>query len=530
MADAKIQPAFDEIEQLRQRVVELEARQRSVMHSNMFGMLVWNESGRVLEANDSLLEMIGRERDALAAGALHLGELTPPEFHELDRRAQQQIKVKGVCAPYEKRLFAGDGAQLPVLVGGAALDGAPPRNIGFVLDISERKHTEEALQRSEERFRTLAHNVPGVVYLCHNDTRYSMLYLNEWVKQLTGIPAREFLEDRISFVELYHPDDAAGITPQVDAAVSQREPFHLLYRLRHADGSWRWVEENGQGVYSADGELEYLGGTIVDVTDRKAAEDALLEAHAQLERRVAARTVELQETNEKLRQEIVERRRAEESLRDERNLLRKTIDQHERHRQLLAYEIHDGLAQYITGALMHLESFARSPKLPVADDEQFQRGKQLLRDTIQEARRLITGLRPPILDEAGIAAAIEYLISEQEPAPPEGIEFTSHLENDRLPGLQESTLFRTAQEALTNITKHSETPRAAITLVQSELNVRLEIRDWGRGFDTKAVAPRSHGLHGIRERARLLGGTATIDSQPGEGTRVMVELPLGAVD
>jgi diguanylate cyclase (GGDEF)-like protein/PAS domain S-box-containing protein len=139
-----------------------------------------------------------------------------------------------------------------------------------------REQAERALRESEERFRVLAHNVPGVVYLCRNDERYSMHFLSPAVEELTGLAAEEFLADRVSFTELYHPEDAPGIAPQVDAAVAERRGFHLVYRLRHADGGWRWIEERGQGIYDERGQLVYLEGSLVDVTERKQFEERLL--------------------------------------------------------------------------------------------------------------------------------------------------------------------------------------------------------------------------------------------------------------
>ncbi len=133
---------------------------------------------------------------------------------------------------------------------------------------------EQALRESEERFSLLAENIPGVIYLCRNDERYSMLYLNDAVEELTGYAREEFLSDRISFVELYHPEDAPGIFSLVDAALARGQPFHLVYRIRHRSGEWRWLEEVGAGVYR-DGALAYLEGFIRDVTAGRLAEQAV---------------------------------------------------------------------------------------------------------------------------------------------------------------------------------------------------------------------------------------------------------------
>jgi PAS domain S-box-containing protein len=185
----------------------------------------------------------------------------------------------------DTRLTGADGEPVDVHVSVRAqrtAEGDVQHLALLVQDISQRKAAERALRRSEEVFRTLAENVPGVVYLCRNDERYTMLFLSDAVERLTGLPKEDFLEDRVSFVELFHPEDAARIAPEVDACVAQKESFHLRYRLRHADGDWRWIEEHGQGVFDEDGALQFLEGTLFDVTDRVEAEDRRRRMDAQL--------------------------------------------------------------------------------------------------------------------------------------------------------------------------------------------------------------------------------------------------------
>jgi PAS domain S-box-containing protein len=354
-----------------------------------------------------------------------------------------------------------------------------------------------------------------------------MLYLNRAVEELTGYPAEAFLKNEISFTELYHPDDTEFIRAEVNAALADQRRFHLQYRLQRGKDDWRWVEEHGQGVYSEDGQLLYLEGAVFDITDRKVAEESLRAAHHGLERRVDERTEELREANELLLSEVAVRRKMEAALHNEKQFLKKTLDQHEADRRLTAYEIHDGLAQYVAGALMHFEAASRDrgPDSDDETDEQFELGLQLLRRTIDEARRLISGLRPPILDEQGIVSAVEYLINEQTDVSGR-VEFEVVEPFARLSPLLESTLFRIVQEALTNIGRHAGPgARTKINLHKDDDRIHLEIRDWGAGFDNTAVSNKAHGLRGIRERARLMGGNAAIHSKPGVGTLVVVEIP-----
>ncbi len=145
---------------------------------------------------------------------------------------------------------------------------------------------------------------------------------------------------------------------------------------------------------------------------------------------------------------------------------------------------------------------------------------------MDEARRLIGGLRPPILDESGIVAAIEYLCSERRQSGQSQIEFVVRVQFHRLAAPLEVALFRIVQECLTNACRHSQSPKIRVELSQLENRVRLTVQDWGVGFDPQEVKGERFGLRGIRERVRLLGGAADINSSPGKGTIITVELPL----
>jgi PAS domain S-box-containing protein len=225
--------------------------------------------------------------------------------------------------------------------------------------------------------------------------------------------------------------------------------------------------------------------------------------------------------------DITERRLAHEQLQAEQRLLQQMLLAHERDRQLLAYEIHDGFVQDVTGARLHLEAYYQQrERNPARADEEFQRVLRLLRTTIDDARRAISGLRPPILDEQGIVAAIEYLINEQTGAGPLQVEFRHRIDAKHMNSLLEGTIYRMVQEALNNIRRHSGAERAEVTLTQEGHRLSLEVRDYGAGFDASQVVENRFGLEGIRERARLLRGKARVESVPGKGTRVFVELPV----
>jgi PAS domain S-box-containing protein len=222
--------------------------------------------------------------------------------------------------------------------------------------------------------------------------------------------------------------------------------------------------------------------------------------------------------------DITERTIYENDLRREQELLRRLLDLQERERQLVAYEIHDGIVQEMTASLMHLDAY-RHHSEPSNGEAEFDRARKLLRTAVDEARRLISGLRPPVLDELGIVAAVEYLINEARPYIPT-IEYEHNVTPDRLAPPLESAVFRIVQEALSNIRKHSGSKSAVVKLLEHDGRLLLEVRDAGRGFHPEKVSGERFGLQGIRQRARLLGTTAEIISAPGQGTVVRVDLPL----
>jgi two-component system sensor histidine kinase UhpB len=154
-----------------------------------------------------------------------------------------------------------------------------------------------------------------------------------------------------------------------------------------------------------------------------------------------------------------------------------------------------------------------------------------LRRALDEGRRLLSGLRPPILDEQGIVAALEYLAAELRLKYPLDLQMCVDVQFKRLDPMFEVTIFRIVQQALTNVAQHSRSSRAEVAVWQKSESMQLLIRDWGVGFDPTRVDKEKFGLRGIVRRTELVGGTAQIVSQPNQGTQILVRLPLppGAV-
>jgi PAS domain S-box-containing protein len=227
--------------------------------------------------------------------------------------------------------------------------------------------------------------------------------------------------------------------------------------------------------------------------------------------------------------DISERKHVHERLQREHRTLKYLLQSSDHERQLIAYEIHDGLAQQLAGAIMQLQTFGhRKDRNPTEAAKAYDAAVTMLQQAHFEARRLIAGVRPPILDESGVVAAVGHLVNEQGRLKGPKIDYHSRVSFGRLAPIVENAIYRIVQEGLTNACQHSKSEKVRVSLVQRDDRVRIEVRDWGIGFDTKALPEKRFGLVGIQQRARLMGGKCRIQSKVGKGTSITVELPLVA--
>ncbi|MBN2307341.1 MAG: PAS domain S-box protein [Candidatus Hydrogenedentes bacterium] len=257
-------------ERFQRALEDSESRLRALFEGINDAVFVHDLDGRILDCNEAAHRRLGYTRDEFVG--MHTRDIDSPRFAQgFDERIRRQLE-EGRCSCEGVHLRK-DGSEVPVDVNTSLITYNGQQAILAVMrDITERKQAETALRESEERFRMLAENVPGVIYLCKNDRRWTMIYLNDAVKELTGYPKEDFLTDRISFADLYNPDDTEGIYADVEKALADRVPFHLTYRLKHRSGDWRWIDEAGGGVYR-NGELLMLEGFLSDISARKRAEE-----------------------------------------------------------------------------------------------------------------------------------------------------------------------------------------------------------------------------------------------------------------
>ncbi|MGI8467661.1 MAG: ATP-binding protein, partial [Pyrinomonadaceae bacterium] len=305
------------------------------------------------------------------------------------------------------------------------------------------------------------------------------------------------------------------------------------------DGSTIWITENALGYYDKSGKLIGYQGTTIEITDRKRAEAALERARAELEGKVIERTAELNRANEILRGEISERRRIEDELLTSQKQLQ-DLSAHlqfvrEEERKKIARELHDELGQSLTALkidLVRLGEKNRGTEKSLSALEIKNRIATMLEivdAAMDMTRKIVAELRPGVLDELGLAAAMEWQVGEFQKRAKIvcGLEIEFD-ESDDCQNLK-TTIFRILQECLTNIARHSGASRAQIKLQDEGSRIIFQVEDNGRGFDEQALSnPHSFGILGMRERARLLGGTVEISRVESGGTRVSVSIPHGA--
>lgn len=222
-------------------------------------------------------------------------------------------------------------------------------------------------------------------------------------------------------------------------------------------------------------------------------------------------------------------------LKRQRTLVSGLIAAQEEERRAVAYELHDGLTQYVLAAHAQLETFQalRAEGKPERAEARLEAGMKYLKDAVVESRRLINGLRTLALDDLGLTGALEQLLREEKERNGWQEASLSHnLGESRLSLTRETAAFRIAQEALTNIRKHAKATRVWVRLERDGDHLLVEVRDDGAGFTPSATATdETHvGLHGMAERARLLDGTLQIESAPGAGTTVRARLDVGRKD
>ena len=401
--------------------------------------------------------------------------------HPSDRKLVQEVIARS-CDPAGDGAFdaeyrivrASDGETRWMLARGSTSFVAeePVRILGVLFDITKRKRIEEALRESEERFRIMADGLPFPVWV--HDAKGDLKLVNRTYREFFGVSEEQVSGQNWS--PLLHPEDAERYVSEFEAAMAEHRPFHCEARARDARGEWRWVESSASPRLAASGSFLGMVGSSPDVTERKLAERALLEA---------------------------EREKASQ-----------------RERSRLARDLHDSVTQALFAATLKAEALTASDngdrdKVDAIADEV----RQLTRGALAQMRILLLELRGDPVAKVPIAQLLRNLVEATESRARVEVRLAVDDVVPMPPEVHEAT-YRITQEALNNVARHAHATTAWVTLATAPSRVRLTVRDNGQGFDG---APRdaSHiGLTLMRERAEEAGGHLVVETGPDRGTLV----------
>jgi PAS domain S-box-containing protein len=350
-------------------------------------------------------------------------------------------------------------------------------------EVEERKQADEALRQSHDQLQRIYDGMIEGLLITDIETK-RIVRVNPSVCRMLGYSEEELVAKSVP--DLHPPEEAANDLQRYQAAVEGRVSINEDRPVLRKDGRIFYADITGQRIL-------YQGRPCLLALFRN----------------------------------VTERRQAQAAQERERRTLERMLRASDHERQLIAYDIHDGLAQQLAAAIMQFEVFDYLKETqPKQAADAYHAAMTMLRQGHSEARRLIGGVRPPILDESGVMAAISHLVHDPAFKAGPKIVFRSQVSFNRLAPVVENVIYRIVQEGLSNARNHSQSKKIIVSLIQRDNRLRIEILDWGVGFDVKEMQENRFGLEGIRQRARLLGGRCHIKSKPGRGTALVVELPV----
>lgn len=443
-------------------------------------------------ANRGACRNLGYSMQALAAMTpVHL----KPEFSDASFRALISPLVQGEheIIVFETTHRRSDGTLYPVEVHLQLVTTDRERVfLAVILDITRRKQAAQMLRESEARMRSLLEL--STDWYWEQDTEFRFKALSGTVVDRSGNSIMDVIGSRRW--ELPGRIPLSGNWDEHRAAVEAHRPFRdLEYVHTNANGDVQYVSVTGEPVFDAEHRFTGYRGTGLNITARRRAEQALLESRTSLEA-----------------------------------LSRRLLEVQEAERRALARELHDEVGGVLTALKLNLQALNRQDRGKGRDDL-LADGLRMVDGAINSVRTLSLDLRPVILDDLGLIPALKWYCGRQ--AALYGVPIKLALDPIELKAAPqlESGCFRIVQESVTNALRHAKARRIDVALHRVDAGLTLEISDDGGGFDrasarARALAGDSSGLHGMDERVKLLGGKLSVDSAPGEGTRISVAFSM----
>lgn len=504
------------IEDIRARKFseEIPYRLASIVESSDDAIISKDLNGTIISWN-AAAERIFRYTAKEAVGR-HITLLIPPELHDEEREILKRLRNGERIEHFETVRVAKDGQRLNVSLTVSPLRDARGRIIGaskIARDVTDRKRIESELRQKEEVLRAAFTQTYSFLLILSTDG--TILEANRAALEGTGFKRSEVVGRKIWDIWWRSlPEELAIVkTGVANAAKGLAVREECRYALR--DGSVRIADRSLNPVQDENGRVRMIVASGLDITEH-------LQLRGILEDRVRERTLELEAKNaEVVRQtEIV------------RELSARLLQIQDEERRRIARELHDSVGQMLAAVSMnmahvHRESAALSPDAAKALED----NTDLLEQLSTEIRTISHLLHPPLLDEVGLESALQWYIDGFSERSKINVDLQLPQDFGRLPRNLEITLFRVVQECLTNIHRHSGSSTASIRVARMENEVRLEVRDAGKGIPQETQSTLASGklsgvgLRGMHERLRQMGGQLDVQSN-GTGTLILATLPI----
>ena len=404
----------------------------------------------------------------------------PDDLVVLERQGIMEKERRNEAYQAQYRMRCGDGSyrwihdQVAPLLDG---EGRPRFRQGLVQDITDRVNAERELESQRHLYQTLVEQLPVISFV--TDTDGSPVYVSPQLEDVLGLTREQWSEmspsERMAFV---HPEDRPAAEAKVAPVYrGQAESYDVQVRMLTQTQELRYVHLKAAVVRDADGVPTAVQGAMIDVTALRVAERRSREVMAALVNAVEAEQARI------------------------------------------ATELHDDTVQLMTALLMKV-------RMLMPEHPQLESFEPLLAEALERTRRLMFELRPQILDGAGVAVALREVASE---GPWDELVFD--IQVPRQSDTTETLVYRSLRELIINARKHSKATRLEVRGRQHDAYLTFDVEDNGIGFDVAEALDRTHrrlhlGLDATIERARLAGGSLSIDSTPGNGARLRLTLPV----
>ena len=485
-----------------EKLRESEAKYKTLFEASRDAIVLLTPDKYVIDCNCAALNIYGcatKEEFTSKTIFRFFPEYQPDNTLTLDKVGMIDaiVNEKGSCSfeLTQKRsdgtLFLGTVLLNNMVIGGEVIQQATLR------DITEQKRIEQALQNSEQKFRSVFWESPIGLLIYGFDGL--LIDINKAGQDLFQLCCRE----KSTYHNLF---DAFFVSNDKRERLKSLVPISYEASFGKMD-----IEKEGSEVTKEEGDFHFY----IDITPLSSGQDEPGGYLVQI-------------------QNVTEKHNAEERI---RILSRKIIESQEEQRRRISRELHDGVAQELSTLNLNLKTIADHPR--IADSglaEMVSKMSNVAQGTITGVRDLAYFLHPPGLDQLGLVRAIsEYCEDFGKESGLDVKFYTIGLQSHRLPFQTEINLFRLVQEALNNVRKHADAEHVTVRLAASVPNIILRVTDDGKGFDVQkrlgeALKCKHMGIEGMQERVRMLGGKIEIHSQPLQGTRLVVEVPYHEIE